>query len=167
MTPTRVVSGKDASQSSEQIVQAIGEFLTAHACAVVVEEGRVLFDLRRAKYSLTIEHGRCTLQLWDEERNLVRRLSSVTPRGAGANTSLRLTVHRFGQTRPGSLDILADRDRRTPSTQEASRVRYLRTLERAVLRGGGQEAPSGVGHPSQVRTGDREGRGEVRTDPAR
>ncbi|HEY5055159.1 MAG TPA: hypothetical protein VII58_03315 [Acidobacteriaceae bacterium] len=109
--------------------------MAAHEHAVVAEEGRVLFDLRRAKYSLTTEYGRCTLQLWDEDRNLVRRLSAVTPRGAGAAASLRLTVLRFGQTRPGSLDILADRDRRTPSTQQVIRVRYLRTLERAVLRG--------------------------------
>jgi hypothetical protein len=32
---------------------------------------------------------------------------------------------------------LADRDRRTPSTREATRVRYLRALERVMLRGGG------------------------------
>src|SRR5665213_3195662 len=135
MTPTRAVSGKDVQQTPQQIAQALEEFMAAHEHAVVAEEGRVLFDLRRAKYSLTTEYGRCTLQLWDEDRNLVRRLSAVTPRGAGAAASLRLTVLRFGQTRPGSLDILADRDRRTPSTQQVIRVRYLRTLERAVLRG--------------------------------
>jgi hypothetical protein len=50
---------------------------------------------------------------------------------------LRLTTHRFGQTRPGSLELLADQDRRTPSTREATRVRYLRTLERVMLRGEG------------------------------
>jgi hypothetical protein len=50
---------------------------------------------------------------------------------------LRLTVQRFGQTRPGSLELLADRDRRTPSTREATRVRYLKALERVMLRGGG------------------------------
>jgi hypothetical protein len=49
---------------------------------------------------------------------------------------LRLTTQRFGQTRPGSLEILADRDRRTPSTREATRVRYLKALERVMLRGG-------------------------------
>ena len=48
---------------------------------------------------------------------------------------LRLTTHRFGQTRPGSLELLADQDRRTPSTREATRVQYLRTLERVMLRG--------------------------------
>jgi hypothetical protein len=134
MTPTRALSGKDPQQTPGQIAQSIEEFIAAHERAVVAEEGRVLFDLRRAKYSLTSDEGRCLLQLWDEERNIVRRISAASTRGAGSSAALRLTVHRFGQTRPGSLDILADRDRRTPSTREAVRLRYLRTLERAALR---------------------------------
>ncbi len=136
MTPTRAGPGKDAEETPGQIAQALEEFLAAHERAVVAEDGRVLFDLRGAKYSLTTDNGRCVLQLWDEERNIVRRVSAATPRGSGSAASLRLTVHRFGQARPGSLDILADRDRRTPSTREAIRTRYLRVLERAVLRGG-------------------------------
>jgi hypothetical protein len=140
MKPTRAGSGKDAEQTPEQIAVALEEFLAAHERSVVAEEGRVLFDLRSAKYSLTTEHGRCTLQLWDGERNIVRRLSAATPRGAGSTASLRLTAHRFGQARPGSLDILADRDRRTPSTREAVRARYLKTLERAALRGSGRRS---------------------------
>jgi hypothetical protein len=104
---------------------------------VVTEEGKVLFDMRAAKYSLTTEHGRCTLQLWSEERNIVRRVTAAVERGALRDRMLRLTTQRFGQTRPGSLEILADRDRRTPSTREATRVRYLRALERVMLRGGG------------------------------
>ena len=135
MKPTRAGSGKDAEQTSEQIARTIEEFLAAHERSVVAEEGRVLFDLRTAKYSLTTEHGRCTLQLWDGARNIVRRLSAATMRGAGSAAALRLTAHRFGQARPGSLDILADRDRRTPSSREAVRTRYLKTLERAALRG--------------------------------
>jgi hypothetical protein len=135
MKPTRAGSGKDAEQTPEQIARTIEEFLTAHERSVVAEEGRVLFDLRSAKYSLTTEHGRCTLQLWDGDRNIVRRVSAATARGTGGAASLRLAVHRFGQASTASLDILADRDRRTPSTREAVRTRYLKTLERAAMRG--------------------------------
>lgn len=135
MKPTRAGSGKDAEQTPEQIARTIEEFLTAHERSVVAEEGRVLFDLRSAKYSLTTEHGRCTLQLWDGDRNIVRRVSAATARGTAGAASLRLTVHRFGQASTASLDILADRDRRTPSTREAVRTRYLKTLERAAMRG--------------------------------
>ena len=126
-----------AEQTPEQIAAALECFLAEHAKAVVTEEGKVLFDMRAAKYSLTTEHGRCTLQLWSEERNIVRRVTAAVERGALRDRMLRLTTQRFGQTRPGSLEILADRDRRTPTTREATRVRYLKALERVMLRGGG------------------------------
>jgi hypothetical protein len=134
MTPTRVRPGKahaEPEQTPQQVAAALEEFLAEHPQAVVLEDGKVLFDMRTAKYSLTTGHGRCALQLWSEERNIVRRVSRTAERAG----MLRLTTHRFGQTRPGSLELVADRDRRTPSTREATRVQYLRTLERAMLRG--------------------------------
>ena len=134
MKPAKDLS---AEQTPEQIAAALECFLAEHPKAVVTEEGKVLFDMRLAKYSLATEHGRCTLQLWSEGRNIVRRVSAAIERGAARDRMLRLTTQRFGQTRPGSLEILADRDRRTPSTREATRVRYLKALERVMLRGGG------------------------------
>ena len=133
MTPPRDLS---AEQTPEVIAAALEAFLAEHPKAIVVEDGKVLFDMRAAKYSLATEHGRCTLQLWSEERNIVRRVSAAMERGALRDRMLRLTTQRFGQTRPGSLDMLADRDRRTPSTREATRLRYLKALERVMLRGG-------------------------------
>jgi hypothetical protein len=47
---------------------------------------------------------------------------------------LRVFVLRFGHTRPQVLELAADRDRRTPSTREATRTKYLRVLERVLLR---------------------------------
>ena len=111
-------------------------FFAEHPRSIVTEEGKALFDMRSAKYSLATEHGRCTLQLWSEERNLVRRVTAAIERGSVRDRMLRLTVQRFGQTRPGTLEILADRDRRTPTTREATRVRYLKALVRVMLRGG-------------------------------
>jgi len=118
-------------QSPEEIAAALDHFLAQHPKAIVQEEGKVLFDMRAAKYALTAEHGRCTLQLWSEERNIVRRVSGAVMRGGNA---LRLAVHRFGQTRVGTLELLGDPGRRMPSTREATRVRYLRTLERMMPR---------------------------------
>ena len=129
-------SSAEPVQTVAQIAVALEEFLAEHPKAIVVEDGKVLFDMRAAKYALATEHGRCTLQLWSEERNIVRRVSTAIERGALRDRMLRMTTQRFGQTRPGSLDLLADRDRRTPSTREATRVRYLKALERVMLRGG-------------------------------
>jgi hypothetical protein len=128
MTPPRDVS---AEQAPESIAAAIESFLVEHPHAVVLEEGKVIFELRGAKYSLRAEHGRCTLHLWSEERNLVRRLRGAVMR----NDVLRLIAHKFGQTRAQTLELAANRDRRTPSTREATRLRYVKTLERMLLRG--------------------------------
>ena len=146
-----------AEQTPEQIAAALEAFLAEHPKAVVMEDGKVLFDMRAAKYSLATEHGRCTLQLWSEERNIVRRVSAAAVRGAARDRLLRLTTQRFGQAQAGSLELLADRDRRTPSTREATRVRYLRALERVMLRGGRTRC---VGRLEGGRLPHRDGPGE-------
>jgi len=128
--PARRTPVAAEEQTVEQIAAALEDFLAGHPRAVVLEDGKAIFDMREAKYKLATEHGRCTLHLWSEERNLVRRVSAATVR----NGALRLGTHRFGQTRPQTLELVADRDRRTPSTREATRVKYLRMLERVLAR---------------------------------
>src|SRR5580698_7332387 len=127
--PSRATTS-ESQQTTEQIAAALEAFLAEHARAVVLEDGKVLFDMREAKYRLATEHGRCTLHLWSEERNVVRRVSATTMR----NGVLRMSTHRFGQTKPSTLELVADRDRRTPSTRETTRMKYLRLLERVLLR---------------------------------
>ena len=85
MTPPRVGSA-EPEQTVEQIAAALESFLAEHPKAVVMEDGKVLFDMRTAKYSLGTEHGRCTLQLWGDEGNIVRRVSRTAER----NKVLRL-----------------------------------------------------------------------------
>jgi len=126
MPPSRAVQ----AQSPEQIAAALEAFLAEYAAAVVLEDGKVLFDMREAKYSLSTEHGRCTLHLWGEQRNLVRRVVAAELRGK----SLRLSVLRFGHAKATLLEVAGDRDRRTPSTREQTRVRYVKVLERALER---------------------------------
>ncbi|NYF79166.1 hypothetical protein [Granulicella arctica] len=129
MSPPRASSAEPV-QPPEAIALALEAFLAEHPGAFVLEDGKVLFSMHEAKYSLTTEHGRCTLHLWNEERNLVRRVGASTLR----NGVLRLSTHRFGQTKPQTLELAPDRDRRTPSSREATRTKYLRTLERVLLR---------------------------------
>ncbi|MBS1820663.1 MAG: hypothetical protein JST61_01600 [Acidobacteria bacterium] len=112
------------------IAAAIEEFLALHPESVVLEDGRVVFEMRTAKFNLSTEHNRCTLQLWSEDANMVRRVVATRLREG----ILRLSVLRFGQTKPQSLELLANRDRRTPSEREAVRVKYLRVLERVLQR---------------------------------
>src|SRR5689334_13623044 len=116
--------------SAETLAQELESFLAEHPGAAVLEDGRVLFDMREAHYALSAEHGRCVLQLWSEERNIVRTVTGLDVRKG----ALRLQVRRFGQTKPQMLHLMADRDQRTPSTRAAIRSRYLRQLEHVLAR---------------------------------
>jgi hypothetical protein len=121
------------------LARALEEFLAAHPNAVLLEDGRVAFDMREAKYAISAEHGRCTLQLWSEERNLVRRVTDIALRA----DVLKITTQKFGQTRPQTLELVADRDRRTPTARESTRKRYLKVLDRVLLRNFPEWKPAG------------------------
>ena len=131
MTPPRVSSAdKPPPQTPEQIASAIETFFAQHAEAAVLEDGKVLFDLRRAKFSISTEYGRCTLHLWSEERNMVRRIVSAVERGG----ALRLATQRFGQTQTKHLELVSSRERRTPTSRDKARTGYVPLLERVLLR---------------------------------
>src|SRR3978361_834475 len=99
-----------AEQTPEQLATTLDNYLAEYPAAVVMEEGKVLFDMREAKYSLSTEHRRCTLHLWGEDRNLVRRVSATVLR----SKVLRIQTHKFGQTKPQMLELAGEKDRRTP-----------------------------------------------------
>ena len=98
--------------------------------AALLEDGRVLFDMRTAHYSVGESHGRCLLQLWSDERNLVRTVVDVQQRAQ----CLRLVTRRMGAAKPQSLELAPTSDRRTPTARDAARRNYLRLLERVLAR---------------------------------
>ncbi|WP_446741709.1 hypothetical protein [Silvibacterium acidisoli] len=115
-----------SASTAPQLASQIEEFLTASPKSVVLEDGRILFDMQVARYSLSSEQGRCMLHLWSGDRNLVRTVTAVRIR----KNSLRLEVRRFGQSKPQAMELVADRDRRPPGTRQTTRTKYLRMLER-------------------------------------
>ena len=120
----------ELAQTPAQVAAAIEQFLNEHEGAAVLEDGKVLFDLRSAKYSLSTEHERCTLHLWSDESNMVRHVVSATPREG----SLRLATQRFGHAHTKLLELVVSRERRTPTTRETARVRYGKNLQRVLER---------------------------------
>ncbi|HEX3435272.1 MAG TPA: hypothetical protein VHT24_00780 [Pseudacidobacterium sp.] len=116
--------------SAVELARALEEYLSDHPRAAVLEDGRVLFEMQKARYALSAQHGRCVLQLWSEECNMVRTVTGISAR----KDTLRIETRRFGQSRPQSLELVPDRDQRTPTAREATRKRYLRTLERVLTR---------------------------------
>jgi hypothetical protein len=112
------------------LVASIEEYLAAHPEAAVLEEGKVAFDMRSAHCAVTEQHGRCVVQFWNDERNLLRTVVEVQQRAH----CLRLITRRMGATRPQSLDLVPNHERRTPTTRESARRRYQRLLERVLSR---------------------------------
>src|SRR6202021_3058132 len=102
--PPRATSA-ESEQTVEAISAALETFLAESPRAVVLKDGKVLFDMREAKYKLATEHGRCTLHLWSEDRNLVRRVSGTVMR----NGVLRISTQRFGQPKPQTLELVTVR----------------------------------------------------------
>ncbi len=118
------------SASAARLAEIIANYVEEHPAAALLEDGRVLFDMRRTRYSVKESHGRCLLELWNEERNLVRTVVEVKERAA----SLRLMTRRMGASRAQALDMVPTSDRRTPTAREAARRGYQRVLERALAR---------------------------------
>ncbi len=118
------------STSPARLAEIIEAYLARHPAAALLEDGRVLFDMRTARYSVAESHGRCLLELWSEERNLVRTVVDVQERAQ----CLRLVTRRMGAAKPQSLELAPTSDRRTPSVRDTARRNYLRLLERVLTR---------------------------------
>jgi hypothetical protein len=116
--------------SAGKLAEILEEYLAAHPAAALLEDGRVLFDMRIAHYSVTESHGRCLFQLWSEERNLVRTVVEIQHRAQ----CLRVMTRRMGAPKPQALELVPTADRRTPTARDSARRNYQRLLERVLNR---------------------------------
>ena len=116
--------------STAQLAEAVEAYLAGHPEAALLEDGRVLFDMRGAHYAVSESHGRCLVEFWGEEGNLVRTVVGVEQRGQ----VLRLRTRRMGAPRPQLLELVPNKDRRTPTSRETARRHYQRLLERVLTR---------------------------------
>jgi hypothetical protein len=116
--------------SPGELARLLEEFFAGYPRAALLEDGRVIFEMAAAQYSISAEHGRCLLHVWSEERNMVRTVTALEAR----KEALRIRVRRLGTQRPQSIEVVKDRDLRTPATRALSRSRYLQLLERLISR---------------------------------
>lgn len=113
--------------SPDQLAQQLQAFLDDQPASVLLENGRVLFDLRLATATVVAEHGKCVLHIWSEERDCIRDVVDITVR----RTGLRLHVLRMGKTRPQTVE-LQPQQRRLPSQRDNTRARFIPLLERLL-----------------------------------
>jgi hypothetical protein len=114
--------------SPDSLARALEDFLAEATSACVMEDGEELFDLSSARYSINADRGKCLLHLWSSHRNTVRRVLDAETR----KDALLLSVQRFGRSVASRLEIIRDRDRRTPSAKRGERAAYTRALERLL-----------------------------------
>jgi hypothetical protein len=117
-----------SAQTPEEIADLVAGYISENPGAMVVEDGKMLFDFSTARYSAAPERDRCLLEIWSEERNIVRRAASAEIK----NGILKLWVHRFGQAKPSRMEICAQAERQSPSALKAMRAAYQRALEPAL-----------------------------------
>lgn len=116
--------------AADQLARQIEVFLESAPGAVLVEGGEVLFRFQEAQYELRPERMHCVLQVWSEERNIVRRIVGTEIR----NDHLRLTVQRFGQSKPTIIELVPRDERHNASIKRISRAAYKTILRRALER---------------------------------
>jgi len=124
------MSSTEPAPSPARLVQIIEAYLADHPAAALLEDGRQLFDMRIARYAINESHGRCLLQMWSDERNLVRTVVDLQQRAQ----CLRLMTRRMGASGPQALELVPTTDRRTPTARDAARRNYRRLLERVLTR---------------------------------
>ncbi len=122
-------AGRDGAAVT-RLAEAINTYIQEHPAAALLEDGRVLFDMRRARYAVRESHGRCLLEMWSDERNVVRTVLETRARGQ----SLLVTTRRMGAAKPQTLELVPTSDRRTPTVRDAARRNYQKLLERAMTR---------------------------------
>jgi hypothetical protein len=116
----------------DEIQLAIESFLTASKQPTLFEPGETPFAIHRDRLALDPRAAHLQLTLWDDTRNLSRKVVDLEPQQHRAR--LQLTVERFGGT-PGQV-ILADlaAQRNTSLPKRGTRLIYRESFRRSLTR---------------------------------
>jgi hypothetical protein len=98
----------------DSVRQAIETFVSGSLEPAVLEPGEPFIPIVRDHYALEQRGQRLTLQVWDDQRNLVRRILRIEQQQRGR---LTLAVEKFAR-REGLIDLV---DRARPTTRELQR----------------------------------------------
>ena len=124
-------AAKPARSGPQHAQQAIEQFLKISQQPVILEPGSDPIPVQADNFQLTCRGEIVTLEVWNETRNLVRRVRGVL---AEHRSRLEIEVERFG-ARAGRLALA---DLAHPANREAgrrsARLRYRERFRRSLLR---------------------------------
>ena len=110
----------------DSVRQAIETFVASSLEPAVLEPGEPFIPIVKDHYAIEQRGQRLTIQVWDDQRNLVRRILRIEQQTRGR---LTLAVEKFAR-REGFIDLI---DRARPTTQDLQR-KSSRTVFRERLR---------------------------------
>ncbi len=109
---------------------AIENFLKSGRDPALLEPGEDHFALRPGNFALEWRDGRLTIQVWDEHRNLARRIAGLEEQRPG---KVALRIERFGN-REGRVYLIdlarANANERRHSARMVFREQFRRSLSR-------------------------------------
>ena len=116
---------------AEEAHLAIQRFLAGSKSPVLIEPGEGQIALTGDSYHVEFLNGRLTLQAWNKDRNVVRKVTGISAEKTGR---LDLLVEHFGK-RIGKIQLL---DLARPQSQSASkrgsRLRFREAFGRSLSR---------------------------------
>jgi hypothetical protein len=118
------------STQADAAYAAILSFLERGREPALLEPGEAQFPLLPGRYNLDRRNGRLTIQVWDERRNLARRIVGVGEQRAG---KLELTIERFGK-RQGRIYLVESGEGRAGLERLGSRLVFREQFRRSLSR---------------------------------
>jgi hypothetical protein len=123
--------GGEAPGAAAEAQRAIERFLSNSKEPALIEAGEEPVELANGNYALQWRGGSLMLQVWDDRRNIVRRITGISSESRGR---LDLTMERFGK-RLGTLSLVDLRaPRNTHASRRAVRGAYGEIFRRALHR---------------------------------
>jgi hypothetical protein len=128
---SKTASRRAPGRSAAELQAAVERFLKASRKPALLEPGEEMMPVTAGNLSMDSSPSRVTLQAWDEQRNIVRRIVDIREQTAGR---LELVVERFAGRR-GSLFLL---DLARPASREwelrGARLVFRERLRRLLSR---------------------------------
>jgi hypothetical protein len=119
------------STDLEEVHQTIQRFLATARHPAIVEAGETPIELATDGYAIEYVRGRLTVEAWDRDRHLMRRVTGLV---SVDRRRVELRIERFGK-RSGTIELI---DLATPASRpialRAGRLAYREQFRRSLLR---------------------------------
>jgi hypothetical protein len=120
---------KVSRSNLEEARLVIERFLAASKNPVVFEAGESAITITADNHSLAWRSGYLTFEVWNDERNLSRRITGIS---SELRSRLELTIERFGK-RTGTLSLV-DTAVSPDTSRRTSRLTYREAFRRGLMR---------------------------------